>query len=394
MPDREFLLVAHPHSQKSFSEKTDALVLVIFCAVCWGILWNEVEHLIWKIVNISLEGLTINFSALPSFPPEKRKLVAAMLKKGLLHDFYWPHFLFIIVSFLLVPLAIGFYVGRHSARNKFLYCFFIVVVVTLFRPLLDLISERNIEAFLIIVSFKGFFFAPFLFILTSAGALVGGFFRARHGEGLHLSVYRDILEKRQKGIAFAIITILITALSFRGLEKEFFDLLSPYFRYAYAKVAFDTSSTKYPLLRVARPTSADPDSWPKLTALRDGDVPAFIVFISNENYIYSSMNTKLSLLQNDAHHFTATLWADNAEPVRQSVEIAHNCSNPVFTHISSKWYFILAKSKQSEPMPSGQTGLEVLKPDGINLGNLPGMYAGASNFIVKFKFTCSDQTIK
>jgi hypothetical protein len=389
--------------QKSFSERTITLVLIIFCAVCWGILWNEVQHLIWKIVNISPESLIIHPFGLVSLPSEKKKIIAEVLKKGLIHDFYWTHFFFIIVSFLLVPLSIGFYLGRHSERNKFLHCFFIIVIVTLFRPILDLFSDRNINAFLLIIILKGFLISPFLFILTSLGAFIGGFFKARHGEGIYLTIYRNILEKRRKGIIFMMVTILMTALSFKGLEKVFFDdLLSPYYKYAYARVDFNKYSKEYhprppltlkeyPLLRAVKPTSEDPDSWPKLISLSNGDEFAFIFFIINSNYIYSAVNTKLSLLRNDAHHFTATLRADNAEPVRQSIEIAHNCSNPVFSHISNNWYFMYDESKQSLPMPSGQTGLEVLKPTGINLGNLPSMYAGMSNFIIKFKYSCSDR---
>jgi len=94
------------------------------------------------------------------------------------------------------------------------------------------------------------------------------------------------------------------------------------------------------------------------------------------------------LRKSDAHHFTASLWADNAKPIHQSIEIPHNCNNPVFSYAGSNWYSI--HKKESLPIPSGQTGQEILSSMGINLGDIGGIWSGTGWFVTKLKYECSD----
>lgn len=291
--------------QKSLSETTRTLVLIIFCALCWGILWNQLPHLFLKVAKISLASLFTDFAELPSIPSGKKEIMEEMLRKGIIHDIYWPHFFFFIVSFLLVPIAVGFYVGRHSKRSKFLYCFFITVIVSFFEPTMDLLFDADIKGFLLTVFLIGYFISPSLFMLTALGALIGSGFKANHDKGLYLTIYRYFQEKHKKGFLFLVIVIVLSGFSLKNFEKNIDDFLSPYYRYFYAKVDFNKAfggGKQPPLLRIVKPTpstSDDPDRWPELISLDDGDDLAFIIFVNNSNFIYEAVNTKLSLLQND-----------------------------------------------------------------------------------------------
>jgi len=254
------------------------------------------------------------------------------MRKGIHADYYWPHLVILIADVILVPLAVGFYIGRHSANNKYLNCFLITLIITLLRPTFDLVSDRDIQSFLITIFFKGYFISPILFLVASSGAFIGSFVTSHNNEGLHLTIFRDILEKCKKGFIFLIFALAFAALSIKGLEKWVVeDILFPYYRYGYAPVTFNKDKKDYPLLQIGKPSKDNMLSFPELTHLSEGDNLALVIHFNNNSYTYRAVNTKLLLRQSDTHHFTATLWADNAIPIQQSVEIPHNCNAPVFS---------------------------------------------------------------
>jgi len=284
-------------NQRTFSENTRNFILIVFSVICWGILWNELWHLSWKIINISWESLFVNIAFLSNATPEKRHIIEEALKKGLYEDLYWPHSVIIIADFVLVPLVVGFYIGKHSSKNRYLNCFLTVLIVTLLRPTFDLFSGFDFEKFFLVIFFKGYFISPFLFFLTSLGALIGSFKSYHNDKGLYLTIYRDILNKRKKGFIFLIFALAFSVLSIKALEKEVEDTLSPYYRYAYAPVTFNKHKNDYPLLRVAKATEDNTLNWPKLTHLSQGDNLALIIYFNNNSYMHRAVNTKLMLRQ-------------------------------------------------------------------------------------------------
>lgn len=378
-------------NQKSIANNTRTLVLIIFSVICWSILWNALWHLFaWDILHFSKESFLLNLQFIFSLPPEKSEVLKDAWTKGIRGDFFIPHLFIAIANFFLVPFGVGFYIGRHSNKNSFLNCFLVIALVMLFRPVLDLLSNRDLSSFLWVIFLKGYFLAPVFFFITSVGAFIGNF-KPYHGQNaLYLELYRDLLNKHRKGIIFLVLAFVFIALQVDSIEKKVEEVLSPYFKYAYAPVTFNSHPKDYPLLRISKSSKDDPLNLPKLTSLNSGDDLALFIYINNNSYLYGAVNTKLSLRQTDQHHFTAILWADNAKPIQKTVEIPHNCTKPVFSYLTSSWYSVLSKSGQPMPIPSGQTGKEILERSGINLGEIPGIWAGTSNFITVLKYECSD----
>lgn len=377
--------------QKAFSENTKNVILIFFSVICWGIAWNELWHLSWKIINISPETWFVNLSSLVSAPAEKKKILEEAFKRGIYADFYWPHLIIIIADLILIPLAVGFYIGRHSAKNKYLNCFLITLIVTILRPTFDLFSGFDFGKFFWTIFFKGYLISPILFLLTSLGAFMGSFMRSHNREGLYLTIFREILDKRKKGFIFLIFTIAFCLLSIKSLEKWIEDILSPYYRYGYAPVTFNKNEKDYPLLQVRKPSEDITFHFSQLTHLSEGNKLALVIYFNNNSYLYRAVNTKLLLRQTDPYHFIATLWADNAQPIQKSVVIPHNCDTPVFTYVGSNWYSPFKKNSQQ--LPFAQTGREILNPTGVNLGDIPGIWAGTGLFVTYLKYHCSGKKV-
>lgn len=133
--------------QRSFSDNTKTIVLIIFSVICWGILWDELWNLSYKIINWSPAGLYLDLAFLMKAPPEKREIMTEALKRGLSGDLYWPHLFIIVGNIVLLPVIVGFYIGRHSVKNKYFNCFLTLFFVNLFGPSFKFFSDFDIGAF-------------------------------------------------------------------------------------------------------------------------------------------------------------------------------------------------------------------------------------------------------
>lgn len=215
--------------------------------------------------------------------------------------------------------------------------------------------------------------------------------RSRNHRGIYLTIYSNILEKRKSGFVFLLCVIAFLALSIRSVEKGVEDILSPYYRYAYAPVTFNKDPKDLPLLWAGKPTKDAVNDWPKITHLSKGEDLYLIVYFHNNSFLYKAVNTKLRLRKDDAHHFTAILQADNATAIQQKIEIRHNCNNPNFPYVKSDIYWTMLMH-EPVPLTSEQTGPETLISTSrdINIGEVLGSWGGIGNVVTKFKYECLD----
>ncbi len=366
------------------SETSKMVGLIIFSAIVWGLIWKVIWHYIGKAANFSPDAFLKAFS---SVTPEKQiELLEAM---G--NEFYFPHLFLVVANIALVPLFVGFYIGRHSPYKKYFDVAITVSIVLISKPIVDLLFHHfQIVPFITIVLFKGYLFFPFLFGITSLGAWIGSFRLSTNEKALYLRIYRDIYEKRKKGFLYSAIVLLSLASSVETVDKKIEEVLSSYLSLAYAPVTFNSHSKDRPTLQLSNSTKNHGTmNWVSSTNIDNEDSLALIFYYNNSSRLYKAINTRLALKQSDRTHFTATLWADNAQPVQGTVEFLDACNNqPLFTYQSSSWYPDQMRDNQSKPLPFKQSGQEILNPDGLNIGDVEGLWAGQGYFVVKLRYNC------
>lgn len=375
--------------QENIPRKTKTVLLIVFSAICWGILWKVAWSYIGKFINFSLAAFVERFgSSIFIFVTPESIISNVEEIKLITKEFYFPHLLLVISNIILVPLLVVFYIGRHSENNKYFNVAITAITVVAYRPVLDfLFHPSKIIPFLIDAVASTYSFFPFLFSVVSLGALIGGYKRCYSDDKcLYISIYKDILHKRKRGLIYLCFVILMFVLSFSQTKGWFENSLSPYFRYLYAPVSFNNNPKDRPLLQIGNFTKQD--WWRYSTHLNNGDILSLLFYYNNNSYMYKAKNTRIALRQSDKNHFTAILWADNAQPIQQSVEVIHNCNNSWVTYLNSSWY--PNQDTLSRPLPFSQTGQEVLDPTGLYIGDVDGMWAGQGYLRVRLKFDCLD----
>lgn len=332
-------------------------------------------------------------SASTQTPQVEKQLLNLIETVG--REFYWPHLLFAVTIIFLVPLVTGFYVGRHSMRNRYRNVGLTVAIVLLFGPIKDFLfdSYEITSSFVwtfVWTFFKLYLLFPFFFIIALLGALGGSLMLSPNDNGLYISIFRDLRNKRKRGYIYLFFVLFAFLLSVGKIEKGIEEFLTPYFQHFYAPVSFNKNPKDLPLLKIADVSNPFADkNWTDSIQLNNEDSFALLFYYNNNSYLYRAKNTKLALKQSDAK-YTAVLWADNARTIQDSVALLYQCNKPLFTYINSNWYPNRPINNQSRPLPSGQTGQGILTPNGIDLGDVEGMWIGQGFFVVSFKYNCLD----
>lgn len=368
--------------------KARRIVLIVFCIISWKLIWDFLFHYVNLGMNFSYKILSSKFENLAHLPYEQQIDLIRILGE----EFYRPHALLLIIPIFLVPLFVGFYTGRHSEKNRYRNIAIIVVLFFFSGLVLDLLhNPHNWKGFLFTMFFLGYLKIPFLLAITSIGAWIGSYFFSNE-KGLHLLMYRDIHEKRKRSWVYVGVFIFAFVLKIESINKSVEDFLVPLFRYTYAPIKFNNHSKDRPLLQLSNSTiEKGTPNWRDSIKVQSGDELSLLIYYNNNSYLYKAINTKLVLDFIDKNHFTAALWADNAQPVRQSVAVTHYCKNfPMLTYLKSAWYPNQYEYNWSMPLPFEQSGHEILTRTGLNIGDIDGMWVGQGFFIISLSFQCTN----
>lgn len=382
------------------SKNQNSFVLIGFSVILWALIWtisfSYIESVF--IANYS-PGFLQNFSrTVLSSAPEKQK----ELLETVWNEFYIPHLLLIIFSIILTPLFIGFYIGRHSEKSKYLNVAITVGILIFYEPVVEILFRFHTLdwSFPIGIFVFSFIVFPSLFSLTALGTWIGGFWLCTGKKGLYLTIYEDILwNKLKKGFAYAFISIFFLIPKFESGQKQINDILHKYLHTAYAPVKFNSFPNDYPLIRIANSTiEQGSQNWHDSIQANEDDSIALLLYYNNNSLLYKAINTKLALRQ-DKTHLTAMLWADNAEPVQHSVELIHSCKNAQLIYENSS----LPPNRSASiaiPHGNGTVRYYVLNQDAppfnqfavinFNLGDIEGIGLGQGYFAVTFKYDCPE----
>lgn len=375
--------------QISISKNIRILLLIVFSAISgiiiWGVTWDYLKMFINLSPNAILRLLYPEGTETYSVDIEKCEALMKIMRSNF--RYLILHLTLIIGNIIILPLVIGFYIGRNSDNNKYFNVSATIFLIFLFIFIKDslLLSDFNIIRFIAPIVL----FFPHFFCLTTLGAMVGCRYARCHSDNaLYLTVYRDILSMRKRGIIYLCFALIVFSLNLKPTKNSIETHLFPYLRYFYAPVTFNNNPKDIPLLSVGN-ASKEPDSrnWSQEVPLNKREILSVAVYYNNNSYLYKAVNTRLALRRNK-EQYIATLWADNASPIQHSVKLIYDCDNPVFDYINSRWYPNQKLEKQQ--LPFAQTGMEILNPYGINIGDVEGMWVGQGFFGVRFQYDCLD----
>ena len=142
--------------------------------------------------NFSAESIAYSFSLLFA-----KQISSGQITKA----FYLPHLFIFIANLLIVPLIVGFYVGRHSDNRRLAN----VVLVILFDMGYNLLSVSLFPVNLYLLSFLSFIMYmsfPIVLAMAYIGAIIGRFFPGNSDKSLYLTIYNEILARSKKGLLF------------------------------------------------------------------------------------------------------------------------------------------------------------------------------------------------
>lgn len=382
------------------SKNHKSFVLVGFSVILWALIWTAAFSYIEAVFTANYSpGFMQNLSR--TFFSSTSEKQMEMIETAW-NEFYTPHLLLIIFSIILPPVFIGFYIGRHSEKSKYLNTAITIGILILYKPISDVLFNFNTLdwSFLIGIFVVSFIVFPSLFSLTALGTWVGSYCRCSGGKGLYLTIYEDILRGNlKKGFAYSFISILLLIPKFEAGQKQINDVLHKYLHAFYAPVKFNSLPNDYPLVRIANTTiEQGRQNWHDSIQLTEGDSIALLLYYNNNSHLYKAVNTKLALRQ-DKTHLTAMLWADNAEPVQHSVELIHSCKNAQLIYENSS---LPPNRSASIAIQHGNGNVRhyVLNQNAppfnqfavvnFNLGDIERIGLGQGDFAVTFKYNCPE----
>lgn len=298
------------------------------------------------------------------------------------------------MNFLLAPLITGFYIGRHSKTKKYRNGLIVLILVIFYHSFSDYIfADHDITAFIIRFLLLGYLSFTPLFFLVSLGALIGGSVQYTGSNPLHLSIVRNLISKRRKGLFYLFLAVALLFIQFRSIDKGIEDLILPYLKYCYAPVTFNNYKASYPILQVINSpeeVSVHSDEWSNLADLKNGNMLQLRFYYNNGNSLYRSINTKLFLREKGVGQFVAKISADNMQPVEQTITLSGNCKKPTYIFEGSKWYSFQSGLKETRPFLNNQTGHEILNPSGLDIGEVLGRPLGYGFVLVKLTCQCDN----
>lgn len=360
------------------TEKKRRCLLIIFCFLFWEILWYLFFHYSVLFFNFSGDSLLYSLQLVLA----KKTSFEQVIK-----DFYLSHLFIFIGNLLIIPFIIGFYVGRHSDTKKFSNVVLVILLDMGYNLLSNFLSTFNLFAlfFFSLVMYMSF---PLILAVTYTGATIGHLFPGNRDRAIYLTIYNGILSYSKKGVIVLLFVLLIFIVKLETIDNKIKDWLTPYLHFGYAPVTFNKLPEDSPLLQIRKQKNTEvQDKWSNSVTIENGDVVSVLFYYHNNNYLYTAKNLKL-FLKPDKHLLNATLLADNAESLSSSVQIIHTCNHPQFEYLSHSWY--PHHSKEPKPLPNDQKGENILKSDGLNLGDVAGKYVGQNYLVTNLKYYCSD----
>src|SRR4030042_3642527 len=144
------------------TERKQRFLLIFFSFLLWEVLWYLLFHYSVLMFNFSAESIAYSFSLLFA-----KQISSGQITKA----FYLPHLFIFIANLLIVPLIVGFYVGRHSDNRRLAN----VVLVILFDMGYNLLSVSLFPVNLYLLSFLSFIMYmsfPIVLAMAYIGAII------------------------------------------------------------------------------------------------------------------------------------------------------------------------------------------------------------------------------